>query len=140
MNLVQLTPINPKYAIIAVMVACALPFVFAILSKQVGGFDFNKDNHNPRAFLAKTTGLSARLNAVQANSFESLPIFIGAVLFAMHSFVPQNIVNFLAWFYVLLRVVYGVAYALDLAMFRSVIWGLSLVCCLQLFYFAVRMW
>ncbi len=123
----------------AVVVACLLPYVFAILSKKVGGFDFKTDNHHPRDFLAKTTGLSARLNAAQANSFESLPIFIGAVLLAMYCFVPQNIINFLAWFYVLLRVIFGVAYAYDLAMFRSVIWGLSLMCCLQLFYFSIKM-
>lgn len=139
MSFVSLIPPDIKYAVMAVGVACLLPYVFAILSKQVGGFDFKKDNHHPREFLAKTTGLSARLNAVQANSFENLPIFIGAVLLAMYCFVPQNIINFLAWFYVLLRVVYGVAYALDLAVFRSVIWGLSLMCCLQLFYFSIKM-
>lgn len=127
-----------SHAIIAVVVACLLPFACAFLAKLVGGFNFKIDNQNPREFLAKSTGLSARLNASQTNSFEGLPMFIGAVIFAMYAFVPQNIINALAWLYVLLRVVYVVAYALNLAMFRSVIWVLSLTCCLQLFYFAIK--
>lgn len=127
-----------SHAIIAVVVACLLPCVCAFLAKLVGGFNFKIDNQNPREFLAKSTGLSARLNASQTNSFEGLPMFIGAVIFAMYAFVPQNIINALAWLYVLLRVVYVVAYALNLAMFRSVIWVLSLTCCLQLFYFAIK--
>lgn len=136
MNLITSFPDKISYAIIALMVACLLPYVFAILAKKTGGFDFRADNHHPRDFLAKTTGLSARLNAVQANSFESLPIFIASVVIATYLFVPQNVINFLAWFYVLLRVLYGVAYAMDWASLRSVLWGLSLGCCLMLFYFA----
>lgn len=127
-----------SHAIIAVVVACLLPFVCAFLAKLVGGFDFKTDNQNPREFLAKSTGLSARLNASQANSFEGLPMFIGAVVFAMYAFVPQNIVNAVAWLYVLLRVIYVMAYAMNLALFRSVIWVLSLTCCLQLFYLSIK--
>lgn len=134
--IIEQFPSELSYVIVAMVVACLLPYLFAFFAKKAGGFDFKNDNREPRAFLAHTTGLSARLNAVQANSFESLPIFIGAVLLAMYCFVPQNVVNALAWFYVLLRVVYGVAYALDWATLRSVIWGISLGCCLLLFYFS----
>ena len=58
-----------------------MPYVFTILAKVTGGFK-PRDNQNPRDFLAKTTGLAARANAVQQNSFESLPLFIAAVLMA----------------------------------------------------------
>src|SRR5258708_38001670 len=40
------------------------------------------DNHEPRAWLAQQTGYQARANAAQANSFECLPFFIGALLVA----------------------------------------------------------
>lgn len=136
MQIIKNFPTDLSYVIIAMVVACLLPYVFALLAKITGGFDIKKDNCEPRAFLSQTTGLSSRLNACQANSFESLPIFIGAVLLAMYCFVPQNVVNALAWFYVMLRVLYGMAYALNLASLRSVIWGLSLGCCLLLFYFS----
>lgn len=138
MNWILYVPSDVRYAVMAIVVACLLPFIFAFLAKMVGGFDFRVDNQNPRKFLANATGLSARLNAAQTNSFESLPIFIGAVLVAMYCFVPQNVTNGVAWLYVILRVVYGIAYAMNLATFRSVIWGLSLLCCLQLFYFALK--
>ena len=138
MNWILYFPKDTHHAIMALMSACVLPFIFAFLAKMTGGFDLKKDNQNPRAFLAQTKGLSSRLNAVQANSFESLPIFIGAVLIAMYCFVPQNVINGMAWLYVVLRIIYGVAYAMNLATFRSVVWGLSLMCCLQLFYFAIK--
>ena len=136
MGLIQRFPSELSYIIVAMVVACLLPYVFAFLAKMMGGFDVKIDNHHPRDFLNRTQGLSARLNAIQANSFENLPIFIGAVLIAMYCFVPQNTINVLAWFYVLLRMVYAVAYAFDLPSLRSVIWGLSLGCCLLLFYFS----
>ncbi|MDO4700579.1 MAG: MAPEG family protein [Moraxella sp.] len=138
MSWIQYFPSGIGYALTAMLVASVLPFVFALLAKITGGFDFKKDNANPRAFLAQATGVSARLNAAQQNSFESLPIFLAAVLVAMYCFVPQYIVNALAWLYVLLRLVYGVAYALNMATFRSLIWGLSLLCCVWLFYFAIK--
>lgn len=129
---------SPKIgvAVQAMMVACLLPLVFAMLAKIVGGFR-RADNTNPRAFLAQTTGMAARLNAAQANSFEGLPIFLAAVLVAMYCFVPQNVINVLSWLYVLLRIGYGMAYALDLSVLRSVLWFLGLLCCLVLFYFAM---
>ena len=61
-----------------ILIACILPYVFTIIAKVAGGFTL-ADNQNPREFLAKTTGFSARANAVQQNSFESyrclLPLF-----------------------------------------------------------------
>lgn len=129
---------SPKIglAIQAMLVACLLPFAFAALAKIVGGFKMS-DNANPRDFLGRTTGLAARLNAVQANSFESLPIFLAAVLVAMYCFVPQNVINMIAWLYVFLRIGYGMAYAQNLPLLRSVLWLLSLLCCVILFYFAI---
>ena len=67
--------------ILIIIVACLLPYVFTLIAKSKGGFQA-KDNQNPREFLAKTTGLAARANAVQQNSFESLPLFIAAILMA----------------------------------------------------------
>jgi hypothetical protein len=58
-----------------ILIACLLPYVFTIIAKKTAGFRA-KDNQHPREFLAKTTGLAARANAAQQNSFESLPLFI----------------------------------------------------------------
>ena len=60
------------------------------------------------------------------------------VIFRMLFFVPQSIINVLAWLYVLIRVGFCVAYITNLATFRSILWVLSMACCLMLFYLAIR--
>lgn len=128
---------SPKMAVILVAVACLLPYVWTIIAKTSAGFR-PSDNQNPRAFLAKTTGLSARANAAQENSFEGLPFFVAGVLLAMYCFVPQVIINALAFLYVLLRLAYGGAYLANLASLRSVLWFLSMACVAMLFWLSLR--
>lgn len=123
-------------AIKAMLVACLLPLIFAMLAKIAGGFKV-ADNANPRQFFDHVTGLSARMNAAQQNSFEGLPIFLAAVIVAMYCFVPQNVINVLACLYVLLRVGYGAAYAFNMSLVRSVLWMLGIACCVMLFCFAI---
>ena len=110
-----------------ILAACLLPYVFAMIAKMVGGFKA-KDNQNPREFLAKTTGLAARANAAQQNSFESLPLFIAAILMAEYMVVPQSVVMSLGIAYLVFRVLYGICYLANWAMLRSIIWLLSLLC------------
>lgn len=113
--------------------ACLLPYVFTFIAKKASGFSA-KDNHNPRVFLANATGLAARANAVQQNSFESLPLFIGAVLMAEYMVVPQTFVMTLGITYLALRIVYGMCYLANWAALRSIVWILSMLCpvCLML--------
>ncbi|MGO1281702.1 MAG: MAPEG family protein [Psychrobacter sp.] len=124
-------------AIWAMMVASLLPLAMAMTAKLLGGFSL-ADNAHPRNFLQGTTGAAARANAAQKNSYETLPIFLAAVLTAMLFFVPQFIINVLAWLYVLIRVGYCVAYVINLATFRSILWVLSMACSGMLFYLAIR--
>lgn len=124
--------------ITAMMVACLLPIVFSYISKTLGGFT-PKDNANPREFLARQSGMSARANAVQQNSYESLPVFLVAVVTALLFFVKVSVVAKLAWLYVVLRVLYGMAYVMNWATLRSVLWALSLCCSMLLFYLATRL-
>ena len=134
----SLIPESASGAIWAMVAASILPFLFAFIAKGLGGFGL-KDNANPRESIAKFTGRAARANAAQQNSFETLPIFLASVIVAMLFFVPQPVVNYLAVLYVMLRVVYGIAYIINLPTFRSIIWMLSMVCCFLLFYLAIRM-
>ena len=93
-----------------VLIAALLPMVCAGIAKwgtftippQKGGFD----NNNPRAWLARQTDWRARANAAQANSFEALPFFIGAVVIAHQLGAYQARLDVLAALFVLLRVVY----------------------------------
>ncbi len=110
-----------------IIIACLLPYVFAVVAKMAGGFK-REDNQNPREFLAKTTGLAARANAVQQNSFESLPLFIAAVLMAEYMVIPQVVVMMFGIAYIVLRIIFGICYLANWATLRSIVWMLSLLC------------
>ena len=110
-----------------IIIACLLPYVFAVVAKMAGGFK-REDNQNPREFLAKTTGLAARANAVQQNSFESLPLFIAAVLMAEYMVIPQVVVMMFGIAYIVLRIIYGICYLANWATLRSIVRMLSLLC------------
>ncbi|GAA0322676.1 MAPEG family protein [Psychrobacter aestuarii] len=124
-------------AIWAMVAACLLPFVMTMVAKLAGGFR-PSDNAYPREFLSRTSGMAARANAAQQNSFETLPIFLVAVVVAMLFFVPQGVINKLAWLYVLIRIGYCAAYVSNFALFRSILWLLSMACPAMLFYLAIR--
>lgn len=114
----------------AVLVAALLPIACAGLAKwgmfgvprRQGGYD----NHDPRAWLARQTDWRARANAAQANSFEALPFFIGAVIIAHQLQAHQTRLDLMAFLYVTLRMVYILLYVADLATLRSMVWVLAL--------------
>jgi uncharacterized MAPEG superfamily protein len=114
-----------------VLVAALLPYVCAYLAKSAG---FGKprreggyDNHDPRAWLARQTDWHARANAAQANSFEALPFFIGAVVIAHQLAAPQARVDILAMLFVTLRVIYIAMYVAGLPTLRSAVWAAALL-------------
>ncbi|MDM1758425.1 MULTISPECIES: MAPEG family protein [Acinetobacter] len=121
-----------------ILIACLLPYIFTIIAKVTGGFK-GSDNQNPREFLAKTTGLSARANAVQQNSFESLPLFIAAILMAEYMVVPQGFTMMMGSAYIVLRIIYGICYLLNLSTLRSIIWFMSMACPIFLLITIIRM-
>lgn len=112
-----------------VLVASVLPILCAGLAKwgmlstprRQGGFD----NHHPRQWLAKQTDWRARANAAQANSFEALPFFMGAVIIAHQLGASQLRLDVLAFLYIVLRLLYTMMYVADLATVRSLVWGLA---------------
>jgi uncharacterized MAPEG superfamily protein len=112
-----------------VLVAALLPLGCAWLAKspglgkprKQGGFD----NHNPRAWLARQTDWQARANAAQANTFEALPFFIGAVIIAHQLGAGQTSLDILAVLFITLRIMYAAMYVADLPTIRSAIWTLA---------------
>jgi uncharacterized MAPEG superfamily protein len=114
-----------------VLMAALLPLGCAWLAKspgfgkprKQGGFD----NHNPRAWLARQTDWQARANAAQANTFEALPFFIGAVIIAHQLGAGQTSLDILAVLFITLRIIYVAMYVADLPTVRSGIWTLALL-------------
>ncbi|WKB53724.1 MAPEG family protein [Eleftheria terrae] len=117
-------------AIWCVLIAALLPIVCAGLAKSgqlgkrrsEGGYD----NHDPRAWLARQQGWRQRANAAQANSFEALPLFIGAVAIAISTGAPAARVDLLAAAFVGLRLAYIALYLADKATLRSLVWAAAL--------------
>jgi uncharacterized MAPEG superfamily protein len=108
-----------------VLIAALLPMACALLAKR-GSFR-GKDHHDPRAWLARQTGWRARANAAQANSFEALPFFIGAVVIAHQLGAPQMMLDMLAFVFVMLRISYITMYVGDMPTVRSAVWAAGLL-------------
>ena len=114
-----------------VLIAALLPLACAWLAKS-GGFGKPRkqggfDNSDPRGWLARQTDWQARANAAQANSFEALPFFIGAVIIAHLLGAPQTLLDILALVFITLRVIYIAMYVAGLPTIRSAIWALALL-------------
>ena len=119
---------NPSFTIAhgCMLVAALLPIVCAGIAKsgaigkpkRAGGYD----NDDPRAWLAEQGQWRARANAAQANSFEALPFFLGAVIVAHQLAVPQARLDLLALAFVALRLAYIVSYLAAWSSARSIIW------------------
>ena len=124
-------------AIICVILAAFLPIIAAGIAKfgpteNAGSAPY--DNNQPRAWLAKQTGLRARANAAQANTFESLPFFYAAVILALMFEAPEERVDVLAVTYLIARIAYIICYIQDWPNTRSLVWTLGLVCTVAIFF------
>ena len=121
-----------------ILIACLLPYVFTIIAKKAAGFKA-RDNQNPREFLGKITGLAARAHAVQQNSFESLPLFIAAILMAEYMVVQQTVIMTFGMAYIVFRIMYGICYLANWATLRSIVWLLSLLCPICLLILVIKL-
>jgi uncharacterized MAPEG superfamily protein len=124
-------------ATLCLFLACLAPIICTGGAKIAGslrGPSGPLDNNNPRQWLAQQTGVAARLNAAQQNSWEALAIFAPAVLSAQAMAVPQNRVDLLAMVFIATRVAYVALYAADAATLRTLAWVVGLGASLALFF------
>lgn len=117
-----------------VFIACGLPYLAAWIAKA-GSFG-PRDNLHPRDWAARQSGWRARANAAQANSFEGLPFFIGAVLIAHQLGASQPHLNMLAAAYVVLRAVYIGLYIKGIGGARSAVWALAFLVNIAILFLA----
>ena len=125
-----------------VFVAAVLPIVCAGIAKwglfttprQQGGFD----NANPRAWLAGQTEWRARANAAQANCFEALPFFMGAVIIAHQLGAHQGQLDILAFLYIVLRLVYVMMYLANMPGIRTAVWTAAFAANIAILFLGYR--
>ena len=125
-----------------VLVAALLPIVCAGIAKM-GQFNKSRrdggfDNDNPRAWLARQLDWRARANAAQANSFEALPFFIGAIVIAHQLGAPQARLDVMAILYIVLRMMFIMMYVAGLSTARSIMWILALAVNIGILFIGYR--
>lgn len=124
-------------AIVCVILSGFLPIIAAGIAKfgpteNAGTAPY--DNNQPREWLGKQTGLRARANAAQANTFESLPFFYAAIAIAMILEAPQARIDVLAIGYLLARGAYIACYVMGWANLRTLVWLIGFACTVALFF------
>ena len=122
-----------NHPVLTVLIAGFLPIVCAGISK-FGAKDY--DNHNPREWLARQTGMRLRADAAQKNSFEAFPLFAVGILLALHNGVDAEAIAQCGWAFVLMRIGYIACYVADKALLRSVFWGFALAAVIRLYVLA----
>lgn len=113
-----------------VLIAALLPYIWVGIAKsRSSGYD----NADPRGSLARQTKpIVHRANAAQSNAFEAFAPFAAGVLMAQLAGVdPQRIAG-LAVAFVVFRVLHGVLYLANRALFRSLVWAGGIACVVAL--------
>lgn len=123
---------------LSILAACALPLVCAFIAKRTGFGRRPKEggftNREPRRWLAEQTGLAARADAAQQNSFEALPLFIAGVLIAQQNHAAQGTVDALALGFLAARAAYIAFYVTDMHLQRSLVWFVGVGLSVALFF------
>ena len=85
-------------------------------------------NASPRDNEGPPIGLvTARLQRAQKNLFETLPLFIGAVLIAHVADIHTSTTYWGAWLYLVARIIYVPLYGFGIPYIRSLVWVVSMV-------------
>jgi len=117
-----------------VFTAILLPLLYTAIAKFSGGDYLPKNNLAPRLFLNGLEGFRQRANWTQMNTHESIPAFMAAVIIAHQIGGDQSLIDGLAIAYIISRLVYGVLYMMDLGILRTLVWTVSLLCILGMFF------
>ncbi len=113
-----------------ILIAALLPYLWVAISKASG---HRYDNRDPRGWTSKQDNPRVhRANAAQLNAFEAFAPFAAGVLMAQSVGVNPGTITALALTFVAARIVHGLFYLANRALYRSLAWGAGLVCVLAL--------
>ena len=90
--------------------------------------DNGYDNKHPRAQQQRLLGRGARTVAGHYNAYEAFPLFAAAVLAALATSQLTDRIEFLSISFIVLRVLYHIAYLSNYDKLRSLIWFLATLC------------
>jgi len=125
-------------AYLCIFLALVFPLTMAAVAKFGGmrqGVIF--DNHAPRSCLAMLSGWPQRANWAQQNCWEAFPIFAVSVFMAEQSGFPPGNLAVWSWIFIATRFVYVLCYLMDVAVLRSLCWGVGICVCFRLMLAAI---
>ena len=109
-----------------ILAAAVLPYLWYTVARALAG---RIDNHDPRLGMAQLAeGRARRANNAQYNAFEAFAPFAAAVLMAQFAGVDAARITQLAIAFVVLRVLHGLFYVVDVHALRSIAWALGYAC------------
>ncbi|WP_028840234.1 MULTISPECIES: MAPEG family protein [Thermomonas] len=121
-------------AYVCIVVAAALPYLWAVLAKTSAPGYNNKD---PRGWIAKQDSYRVRnAYAAHLNAFEAFPAFAAAVLMAQFAQVEAQQVAWLSMGFIAFRVLHGLFYLAVLQGLRSLAWLGGFACVIALMLLA----
>ena len=111
-------------AVWMLIIALVQIFLPAMFRNRETGLDYNA---GPRDEAGPPVGIiTGRLQRAQRNLFETLPLFLAAIIIAHITGREGTLTLAGAWIYVIGRVLYIPAYGFGIPYIRSLIWGMSL--------------
>jgi uncharacterized MAPEG superfamily protein len=119
-----------SFAFAMILLAALAPYVTVGFAKA-GASAY--DNATPRDWAARQDDWRARAIAAHQNHFEAFAPFAAGVFVATLGGADTAVIDALAASFVVLRVVYTLAYVKGAATLRSVLWSLGFLCVLGLF-------
>jgi uncharacterized MAPEG superfamily protein len=120
-----------SFAFAMILLAAVAPYVTVGFAKAGGSARY--DNAAPRDWAARQDDWRARAIAAHQNHFEAFAPFAAAVVVATLGGADPAVIDALAASFILLRVVYTLAYVKGAATLRSMLWSLGFLCVLGLF-------
>lgn len=118
-----------------ILVAFALPYLWAVIAKRAGE---RYDNRDPRGWMQRQSNpLVHRANAAQANAFEAFAPFAAGVLMAQLAGVDPARISTLSMLFVGLRIGHGLAYVANRQLWRSIAWLGGWLCVIVLMILAI---
>ena len=110
------------WTLVLALVQVILP---SVLRNRETGQDYNA---GPRDDEGPPVGeLTGRLMRAQRNLYESLPLFIAAILIAHVAGKDGSLTHWGAWLFFIARIIYVPLYALGIPYIRSLVWLVSML-------------
>jgi uncharacterized MAPEG superfamily protein len=120
-------------ALWCVVIAALLPFVSVGIAKASGA---RYDNADPRRWLEQQQGLTRRADQAHRNHFEAFPLIAFAVLLGIVRHMNPVMLDMLAGFYIVVRLLYTAVYLANWSTLRSAIWVTGLILALAILVMA----